>query len=103
MITPLGQRQVLTTAALEAVRVAHQGAVQGQQVEAQRQAFVARQAEGLHEVPNVEESEAMRLDPEGRRGGGMGQGDQGASHEEEREGGEGQGAASAEGHLDFLA
>ncbi len=54
---------------MEAVRAAHEGAVQAQQVQARRQAFTDRMAEGQHEVPLVEGSDGLRLDPDRERGG----------------------------------
>ena len=107
MITPLGQRQVLTTAAMEAVRVAHEGAVQSQQVESRRQAFVNRQAEGQYEVPGIEESDSLRLDPEGERGGEREVGEetpgQPGSQAQKDESEDKEAAGTAEGRLDFLA
>jgi hypothetical protein len=87
---------------MEAVRVAHQGAVESQQVEAQRQAFVAKQAEGLHEVQRLEHAEGTHLDPEGHPGGRP---PHGHGHTEGRESEESapEAASSAEGHLDLLA
>lgn len=103
MISPLGQRQILATAALEAIRVAHAGGVQAQQDVARRQSFVDRLVEGHDEVQQVEHADGLRLDPdhprERREGGGTGPHGEPGTEEEAPE----EGAASAEGHLDFLA
>lgn len=103
MITPLGQRQILTTAALEAVRQGQEGAVQAQQFLAKRQASLDRMTEARDEVPQVEGSDELRLNPnnspKGQGGGG------GATEEEAAEGesNPSEGAAPAEGRLDLLA
>ncbi|HEX9083051.1 MAG TPA: hypothetical protein VF768_12295 [Holophagaceae bacterium] len=101
MITPLVQRQILQTAAVETVRLASEGAAQVQQEMARRQSFDAKLAEARADVADVETADALRLtEREGRGGRG------GAPHGEESEGGEASQADSAEGagpHLDLLA
>ena len=104
MITPLGVRQVLTTAALEAVRQGHEGAVQGQQLLAKRQAVLDRMTEAQEEVPQVEGSEELRLDPDHHQSNQSGAESQGPMQgEEPRREAPSEGAEPAEGHLDFLA
>ncbi len=95
MITPLTQRQVLQTAAMEAVRQALDGSQQVQREQARRHAVEVRQAEEADEVHDVAEVEALRLEErrEQRRG-----------HSEERPEDDPEEAAEpAEKHLDFLA
>lgn len=101
MITPLVQRLILTTAAMEAVRQGHEGAVQGQQLLARRQAVLDRMTEAHEEVPQVKGSQDLRLDPDHQ------QRDQSSAESEGGEPPQGEGPAEgaepAEGHLDFLA
>ena len=95
MITPLTQRQLLTTAAIESVRVAVEGSQQVQREMARRHAVEARQAEEADEIHDVAEVESLRL--EERR-------EQGRGHSDERPDEEPEEAAEpAEKHLDFLA
>jgi hypothetical protein len=99
MITPLGHRQILQTAAVETARQAMDGAAQVQREQARRQAFDAKLAEAMTEVPDVAEADAMRLSSREGRREGRGHGT-GASDEEE------DGESPAEGarpHLDLLA
>lgn len=95
MITPLTQRQLLTTAAMEAVRQALEGSQQVQREMARRHAVEVRQAEEADEIHDVAEVEALRLEErkEQRRG-----------HSDERpEEAEEEAAEPADKHLDFLA
>ena len=102
MLTPLIQRQVLQTVAVEAVRASADGAAQVQQEQARRQSFDARLAEARADVNDVEASDALRLtDREGRRhapgqGAGTGSGEEGASEADVP-------AEGARPHLDLLA
>jgi hypothetical protein len=104
MISPLGQRQILQTAAVEAVRQAMEGGFQVQREQSRRQAFDAKLAEAMLDVSDVAETDELQLsghdtqDQEARRGHGTG-----ASEDLP---GEGTGATPAEGaepHLDLLA
>ena len=61
MISPLGQRQILQTAAVETVRQALEGAQQVQREQARRQAFDAKLVEALHDVPDVSEADVLKL------------------------------------------
>jgi hypothetical protein len=61
MISPLGQRQILQTAAVETARQALEGAAQVQREQARRQHFDAKLAEAMHEVPDVAETDGMKL------------------------------------------
>lgn len=103
MITPLGVRQILTTAAMEAVRQGHEGAVQGQLLLAKRQAVLDRMTEAQDEVPNVEGSDELRLNPDNApKGQGGGGGEASGEAPEETAKGPDE-AGPAEGRLDFLA
>lgn len=95
MISPLTQRQLLTTASLEAVRQAHEGSHQVQREEARRHALELRRSEEADEVHDVAKAEELRLEErrEGRRGG----------HSEESGEPEDEAAEPAEKHLDLLA
>lgn len=95
---------MLTTAALEAVRQGHEGAVQGQQLLAHRQAVLNRLTEAQEEVPQVDGSDELRLEPDHQQRN-QSDAEQGDSREgqEPREAAEDRGAGAAEGHLDFLA
>lgn len=81
MFIPLIQRQVLQTAAVEAVRASADGAAQVQQEQARRQMFDEKLAEARADVADVEAADVLRLtDREGRRqssghGTGAGSGD----------------------------
>jgi hypothetical protein len=61
MISPLGQRQILQTAAVETVRQAMEGGQQVQREQARRQAFDAKLAEAMEDVADVSETDALRL------------------------------------------
>lgn len=103
MISPLGQRQILQTAAVETVRAAMEGGAQVQRELARRQAFDAKLADALLDVPEVGESDVLKLTEHGPH-------DQGARQEHgtgatedlpgEAEGGSAEGAGP---HLDLLA
>ncbi|HJV22223.1 MAG TPA: hypothetical protein VJ570_05990 [Holophagaceae bacterium] len=95
MITPLTQRQILTTASLEAVRQAVDGGIQAQREAARRHALEIRQAEEADEVHDVAKAEELRLEErrEGRR----------QEHPEGQAENEGEAAEPAEKHLDLLA
>ena len=61
MISPLGQRQILQTASVETVRQAMEGGFLVQREQARRQAFDAKLAEAQADVPDISESESLRL------------------------------------------
>ncbi len=61
MISPLTQRQILQTAAVEAVRLSMEGGAQVQRDQARKQAFDAKLAETLLDVADVSESDKMSL------------------------------------------
>jgi hypothetical protein len=65
MITPLGQRQILQTAAVETVKLAVEGAQQVQREQARKQAFDAKLVEAMLDVADVSESDAMKLTEHG--------------------------------------
>lgn len=65
MISPLGQRQILQTAAVETVRQAMEGGAQVQREQARRQAFDAKLAEAMVEVPDVGEADSLKLTDHG--------------------------------------
>ncbi|MFZ1375845.1 MAG: hypothetical protein WAS25_04560 [Geothrix sp.] len=104
MISPLGQRQILQTAAVETVRQAMEGGFQVQREQARRQAFDAKLAEAMLDVSDVAETDVLKLTEQGAR-------------EQDRRSGHGTGATEdlseeetvdipAEGagpHLDLLA
>jgi hypothetical protein len=104
MISPLGQRQILQTAAVETVRQAMEGGFQVQREQARRQAFDAKLAEALHDVSDVAETDGLKLTEHGTQ-------DQGARHEhgtgasEDLPSGDidGTPAEGARMHLDLLA
>lgn len=95
MITPLTQRQILTTASLEAVRQAVEGGLQSQREVARRHAMELRQAEEADEVHDVAKTEELRLEERRER--------RQQGHSEERPGEEDEAAEPAEKHLDLLA
>jgi hypothetical protein len=76
MISPLGQRQILQTAAVETARAAMEGGLQVQRELARRQAFDAKLADAMLDVPEVAESDGLRLSEHGSQ-------DQGARQEHE--------------------
>lgn len=65
MISPLGQRQILQTAAVETARQAMEGGFQVQREQARRQAFDAKLAEAMLDVANVAESDVLKLTDQG--------------------------------------
>lgn len=104
MISPLGQRQILQTAAVETVRQAMEGGFQVQREQARRQAFDAKLAEAMDDVSDVNGTDGLKLSERGaqEQAGGRQHGT-GASGESEAEE---EGATQAEGarlHLDLLA
>ncbi|HJV49274.1 MAG TPA: hypothetical protein VJ549_08380 [Geothrix sp.] len=104
MISPLGQRQILQTAAVETVRQAMEGGAQVQREQARRQAFDARLAEAMHDVSDVAEAEGLKLPEQGNQE----QADRqkhgtGASDDLPAEEGEETSADGARTHLDLLA
>jgi hypothetical protein len=67
MISPLGQRQILQTAAVETVRQAMEGGFQVQREQARRQAFDAKLAEAMLDVSDVAETDVLKLTEQGAR------------------------------------
>jgi len=61
MISPLGQRQILQTVAVETVRLAMEGGQQVQREQARRQAFDAKLVEAMLDVPDISEADALTL------------------------------------------
>jgi hypothetical protein len=61
MISPLGQRQIFQTVAVETVKLAMDGGFQVQQEQARRQAFDTKLAESLLDVPGVSETDVLKL------------------------------------------
>ncbi len=104
MISPLGQRQILQTLAVETVRQAMEGGFQVQREQARKAAFDAKLAEAMEDVTDISESEALRLSEQEAPGGeARSQHGTGASEdlpEAEREATQAEGA---EPHLDLLA
>lgn len=100
MISPLGQRQILQTLAVETVRLAMEGATQVQREQARKLAFDAKLQEAMNEVPDVGETDELRLsDPrdEAQKGWqGTGASDEGEPDTESQ-------AEGAGPHLDLLA
>ena len=105
MISPLGQRQILQTLAVETVRAALEVGAQVQREQAQRQSFNAKLTEAMLDVVDVAESDPLKLAnrEEGESGHTDKQG-MGASDEqtEERDS-ENPRAEGAEHHVDLLA
>jgi hypothetical protein len=103
MISPLGQRQILQTAAVETVRQAMEGSFQVQREQARKQAFDAKLAESMLDVADVSATDVLKLREHGPQdqGGGGGQGT-GASEDFPFESEEAQ-AEGAGPHLDLLA
>lgn len=104
MITPIAQRQVLQTAAAEAVRAAQEGGEQVQREAARKQLLDQRRAEDQGSVHQVSSAENLRLEenPRERRGGAQ----ERHSTKAEPEGAEAEPegpAAAADSHLDLLA
>lgn len=104
MISPLGQRQILQTAAVETVRQAMEGGFQVQREQARRQAFDAKLTEAMLDVADVAEADVLRLTDQGSQERDAG--DQPATGATEELPEEENGVISAEGagpHLDLLA
>jgi hypothetical protein len=104
MISPLGQRQILQTAAVETVRQAMEGGFQVQREQARKQAFDAKLVEALVDVADVSETDAMKLTEHGAQDQ-PGHSRHGTGASEARPSGQVDGlpAAGAEQHLDLLA
>lgn len=104
MISPLGQRQILQTAAVETVRLAMEGGAQVQREQARRQAFDAKLLEAMQDVPDVAEADTLKLTEQGPedREAGADHGT-GASEDPEVEGDMPLPAEGARPHLDLLA
>ena len=104
MISPLGQRQILQTAAVETARQALEGSVLVQREQARRQHFDAKLVEAMHEVADVAESDAMRLTEHGANDHPGGQ-EHGTGASDEVPPGETAGtpAEGAGPHLDLVA
>ncbi len=104
MISPLGQRQILQTAAVETVRQAMEGGLLVQREQARRQAFDAKLVEALLDVPDVSEADNLKLtehdaqEHPGSRPHGTGSSEELPSDETEGTPAEGAGP-----HLDLLA
>jgi hypothetical protein len=104
MISPLGQRQIFQTVAVETVKMAMDGGFLVQQEQARRQAFDAKLVEALLDVPGVVETDFLKLtkhDAEGQSGNnpnGTGSSDELPADEVE-----GAQAEGARPHLDLLA
>ncbi len=101
MISPLAQRQILQTAAVETVRLATEGAAQVQQEQARRQSFDAKLAEARSDVADVEKADVLRLADRGGRGGASREDHEGSGEAEEE--GRSDPAEGAGPHLDLLA
>ena len=103
MISPLGQRQILQTAAVETVRLAMEGGIEVQRELARRQAFDAKLAEAILDVVDVAETDVLKLsEHEAKDKGKKQQHSTGASEDLPAEEEEPQ-AEGALPHLDFLA
>ena len=103
MISPLGQRQILQTAAVETVRQAMEGGFQVQREQARRQSFDAKLAEAMVDVADVAATDVLKLSEHGsqEQGGGREHG-AGATEDlpAELEDSQAEGAGP---HLDLLA
>lgn len=102
MISPLGQRQILQTVAVETVRLAMEGGAQVQREQARKQAFDAKLTEAMMEVPDVSASDALKLSGEGEPESGQGR-EHGTGASEDLPEGEVLPAEGAGPHLDLLA
>jgi hypothetical protein len=104
MISPLTQRQILQTAAVEAVRLSMEGGAQVQREQARKQAFDAKLAESLLDVADVAETEKQKLaEQEAEERRRRKQHGTGASEDLPTEASEGPPAEGAGPHLDLLA
>jgi hypothetical protein len=103
MISPLGQRQILQTAAVETVRAAMEGGFQVQREQARRQAFDAKLAEAMLDVPGVSESDVLKLAERGAQDQGTRQEHGTGATEDLSEEAEVTPAEGAGPHLDLLA
>ena len=103
MISPLGQRQILQTAAVETARQALEGSFLVQREQARRQAFDAKLAEAQADVPDISESESLRLANKGAHDRSGSQHGTGSSEELPPDETEGTPAEGARSHLDLLA
>ena len=61
MISPLGQRQIFQTVAVETVKLAMDGGFLVQQEQARRQAFDTKLADALLDVPDISDTDALKL------------------------------------------
>jgi hypothetical protein len=103
MISPMGQRQIHQTAAVETVRQAMDGALQVQREQARRQAFDAKLAEAMTDVADVAEMDQLKLADQGEHRGSAKQ-DQGTGASEDLPGDTDDSPAGGAGpHLDLLA
>jgi hypothetical protein len=104
MISPLGQRQILQTASVETVRQAMEGGFLVQREQARRQAFDAKLVEAQADVPDISESENLKLTQRDARDqpGNHPQGT-GSSEELPPDETHGTPAEGARPHLDLLA
>lgn len=103
MISPLGQRQILQTAAVETVRQAMEGGAQVQREQARKQAFDAKLAEAMMDVKDITESEGLRQAEHGPQDQSGRQHGTGASAEHPDGTEEDLQAEGARPHLDLLA
>jgi len=104
MISPLGQRQILQTAAVETVRQAMEGGFQVQREQARRQAFDAKLAEAMLDVSDVAETDVLKLTEHGAHEQNQGAGHgTGATEDLQEEEGRDTPAEGAGPHVDLLA
>jgi hypothetical protein len=104
MISPLGQRQILQTLAVETAKAALEGGAQVQREQAQRQSFNARLSEAMLDVVDVAEADPLKLAEHGeQKEGKRSKHGTGASEGEGEEEPENSRAEGAEHHLDLLA
>lgn len=103
MITPIGQRQILQTAAAEAVRAAQEGGEHVQREIARRQILDQQLAQDQGAVHQVTSSENLRLEEDARERKRREQEAREGRSGESADGPEDSPAAPAESHLDFLA
>jgi hypothetical protein len=103
MISPLGQRQILQTAAVETVRAAMEGGLQVQREQARRQAFDAKLADAMLDVPEVGESDVLKLGEHAPQDQGARQGHETGSSEDLPGEPSSTPAEGAGPHLDLLA